>query len=252
MSCLTTQKVKKIWLKNSFKNSSEPTSTLLCQVDQFLISFFTFWTSIKSWLSELWASSNWEESPEPSEPSSCQNSTLQLPKKSVSQMMSELRKLPLKKLLSSKDPLKTADFLQSFWEEAQETFWRILKEPLTTESMFIDPWSNNQSLSQELEVSKFFFPKSLKLRPRNLLDLTNTVIIGLPRHFKFSQGSYRKTQAWTQTKWFQSLFHRTNKLHMDLTSWLEMSKRSKIYKFTTTERQKNGPSDSLLKPPSQF
>lgn len=167
-------------------------------------------------------------------------------------MMSELRKLPLKKLLSSKDPLKTADFLPSFWEEAQGTFWRILKEPSMMELMFIDPWSKNQSLSQELEVSKFSFPKSLKLRPRNLQDSINTVTIGLPRHSKYSQEFYQKTQAWTLTKWFQSLFHQTNKLHTDLTFWLETLKRFKTCKSTTTERQKNGPSDSLLKPLSQF
>lgn len=184
-----TQKVKKIWLKNSFKNLLVPMLMLLFQEDPFLILFFISWTSIKLWLSELWANLNSEELQEPSEQQFFQNLTHQHLKKSASQMMSELNKLLPKKLLSSKDQLKIVNFQQLFWEEAQETFYKILKEPLMMESTFTNQWSENQFLFQVLEALKSFYLINFKPKPRNWLDLINTVTTDLPRLLKFSQES---------------------------------------------------------------
>ena len=222
-------------------------SMWLCQEDQFLTLFYTFWTSIKSWLSESWVSSSWGELPELSELPFSQNLTHPPLKKSVSLMMWESSKSLLKRLSFSKDQLKTANYPLSFWEEAPETFSKIYKEPLMMESMFTNLWLENLFLFQVLVVLKFFCQKNLRLKPRSWLDLTSTVTADSPRLLKFSPEFWLRTAELTQTKWFQSWLLRTNKSQLGWTFWSATSRRFQPCKSTTTERQKNGPSDLLLK-----
>ena len=115
-----------------------------------------------------------------------QNLTHQHLNKLVSLTMSELRKSPLKKLLSSREQPMIASFQLSSWEEAPETFSKISKGPLTMESTFTDQWLKNRLLSRVQEVSKLCYPTNLKFRLRNLPVLTNTVIADLPKHSRFS------------------------------------------------------------------
>ncbi len=227
-------------------------SMLLSQEGQFLISSFTSWTSIKSWLWESWVSLSWEELPEPSEQPSFPNLILPLLRKLVSLMTSELRKSPLKRLSSSRDQLKIADFQQSSWEEAPETFWKISKEPSMMESMSSSQWPENHHSFRVLAVLKLFCRTSSKLRPKNWQDLTNTVTADSQRLLRFSQEFWLRIQAWMLTRLFQSWLQRTKYNPQDWTYWLEMLRRFPWSKFTITERQRNGPSDLLLNLPSQF
>lgn len=115
-----------------------------------------------------------------------------------------------------------------------------------------NPWSENQLLSQELEVFKLFCQTNFKLKPKNWQGLTNTVITDLPRLSKFSQEYYLKIQVWMPTKQFQNLLQQTNKNQQDWTLWQDKLKKFQNSKFTITEKLKNGPSDLPLNQPLPF
>ena len=115
-----------------------------------------------------------------------------------------------------------------------------------------NPWSENQLLSQELEAFKLFCQTNFKLKPKNWQGLTNTVITDLPRLSKFSQEYYLKIQVWMPTKQFQNLLQQTNKNQQDWTLWQDKLRKFQNFKFTITEKLKNGPSDSPLNQPLPF
>ena len=95
-------------------------------------------TSIKSWLLKFYLSLNLEELLEQLEQLSYPNSNHPHLMRLVLQMMSELKKLLLKSLLSSEEIQLTANYRQLFLEEAQLTSLKILKELLTMPSMSSD------------------------------------------------------------------------------------------------------------------
>ncbi len=127
---------------------------LLRQEGLFLILFFISWISIKLWLWELWVSFSWEELLELSEQLFFLNLILPLLRKLVSLMMLEFKKLHLKKLSSSRDQLRIADFQPSSWEEVPEIFSKILKEPSMMELMSLSQWPENHRLFPVLVVLK--------------------------------------------------------------------------------------------------
>lgn len=75
----------------------------------------------------------------------------------VLQMMLELKKLLLKNLLYSEEIQLTVNCLQSYLEEAQLTFSKILKEPLTMLYMSSDHSSDIQNSFLEQAALKSYF-----------------------------------------------------------------------------------------------
>lgn len=114
-------------------------------------------TNIKSWLSKFYLSLSLEESPEQLEqPFYLSSNHLHL-MRLVLQMMLELKKLLLKNLLYSEEIQLTVNCLQSYLEEAQLTFSKILKEPLTMLYMSSDHSSDIQNSFLEQAALKSYF-----------------------------------------------------------------------------------------------
>jgi len=118
--------------------------------------------------------------------------------------------------------------------------------------VFIDHWSENHHLFLVLEASKLYYPANSKLKLKSSQVLTSTATADLLKLFKYSQEFYPKMQVLMLTKWSRDWLPPMRQSQADWMFWQDKLTKYQTFKFTITEKPKNGPSDWLLNRPLQF